>query len=78
MLATADRTERFPAIPVDAQGSVGAGDSMLAGIVLGLTRGLPLHDAVRFGMAAGTAALFGFGTELCRRTDVERLYAGLG
>jgi 6-phosphofructokinase 2 len=77
LLATAERTERFPAIPVEAQGSVGAGDSMLAGIVLGLTRGLPLHDAVRFGMAAGTAALFGFGTELCRRTDVERLYAGL-
>jgi 6-phosphofructokinase 2 len=77
LLVTADRTERFPAIPVEAQGSVGAGDSMLAGVVLGLTRGLPLHDAVRFGMAAGTAALFGFGTELCRRTDVERLYAGL-
>jgi 6-phosphofructokinase 2 len=78
LLATAERIERFPAIPVEVQGSVGAGDSMLAGIVLGLTRNLPLHDAVRFGMAAGTAALFGFGTELCRRSDVERLYAGSG
>jgi 6-phosphofructokinase 2 len=47
---------------------------MLAGIVLGLTRGQPLHDAVRFGMAAGAVALLGFGTELCRRTDVDRLY----
>ena len=74
LLATADRTERFPAIPVEARGSIGAGDSMLAGIVLGLTRGQPLHDAVRFGMAAGAAALLGFGTELCRRTDVDRLY----
>ena len=27
------------------------------------------------GMAAGAAALLGFGTELCRRSDVERLYA---
>jgi hypothetical protein len=26
-------------------------------------------------MAAGAAALFGFGTELCRRTDVDLLYA---
>jgi 6-phosphofructokinase 2 len=75
LLATADGTRRFPAVPVEARGSIGAGDSMLAGIVLALTRGLPLHEAVRFGMAAGTAALAGFGTELCRRTDVESLYA---
>lgn len=77
LLATADGSERFPAIPIEARGSIGAGDSMLAGIVLGLSRGLSLHDAVRFGMAAGAAALFGFGTELCRRTDVEQLYARL-
>ena len=75
LLATADGTRRFPAIPVEARGSIGAGDSMLAGIVLALTRGLPLHEAVRFGMAAGTAALAGFGTELCRRADAESLYA---
>jgi 6-phosphofructokinase 2 len=48
---------------------------MLAGIVLGLARGLALSEAVRFGMAAGAAALLGSGTELCRRSDVERLYA---
>jgi len=74
LLATADGSERFTAIPVEARSTVGAGDSMLAGIVLGLSRGLPLHEAVRFGMAAGAAALFGAGTELCRRADVERLY----
>jgi len=51
---------------------------MLAGIVLGLSRGLPLHGAVRFGMAAGAAALLGSGTQLCRRSDVERLYAESG
>ena len=48
---------------------------MLAGIVLGLYRGLTLREAVRFGMAAGAAALLGTGTQLCRRDDVERLYA---
>jgi 6-phosphofructokinase 2 len=52
LLATADGCERFPAIPVTAKSTVGAGDSMLAGIVLGLSRGLPLREAVRFGMAA--------------------------
>jgi len=74
LLATTDGCERFAAIPVEAKSTVGAGDSMLAGVVLGLCRGLPLPEAVRFGMAAGTAALFGAGTELCRRADVERLY----
>jgi len=75
LLATAEGSERFAAIPVEARSTVGAGDSMLAGIVLGLSRGLPLRDAVRFGMAAGAAALLGSGTQLCRRSDVERLYA---
>lgn len=75
VLATADGTERFAAIPVAAKSTVGAGDSMLAGVVLGLSRGLPLRQAVRFGMAAGAAALLGSGTQLCRRADVERLYA---
>jgi 6-phosphofructokinase 2 len=66
LLATAEGAERFAAIPVEARSTVGAGDSTLAGIVLGLSRGLPLRDAVRFGTAAGAAALLGSGTQLCR------------
>ena len=66
LLATAEGSERFAAIPVQARSTVGAGDSMLAGIVLGLSRGLALREAVRFGMAAGAAALLGSGTALCR------------
>jgi 6-phosphofructokinase 2 len=73
-LATAQGCERFAAVPVDAKSTVGAGDSMLAGVVLGLSREMPLREAVRFGVAAGAAALLGSGTELCRRSDVERLY----
>jgi 6-phosphofructokinase 2 len=75
LLMTAGRAERFAAVPVEAGGSVGAGDSMLAGTVVSLCRGLELGEAVRYGMAAGAAALLGSGTELCRRSDVERLYA---
>ncbi|HUC65339.1 MAG TPA: 1-phosphofructokinase family hexose kinase [Stellaceae bacterium] len=75
LLVTAEQAERFPAIPVPAKSTVGAGDSMLAGIVSGLTRGLTLREAVRLGIAAGAAALLGSGTQLCRREDVERLYA---
>ncbi len=66
---------RAPTVPIRSK--VGAGDSMVAGIVLSLARGLPLPDAVRFGVAAGAAAVMTPGSELCRRDDAERLYARL-
>lgn len=74
LLVTAEKTQRFPAIPVSAKSTIGAGDSMLAGIVFGLAHGLGIQDAVQFGIAAGAAALLGSGTQLCRRKDVDRLY----
>lgn len=61
-----------PTVPIISK--VGAGDSMVAGMVLSLARGNGLRDAVRFGVAAGTAAVMTPGTELCRREDAERLY----
>ena len=75
LVASGRESAHLPAIPTHAKSTVGAGDSMLAGIVLGLCRGLGLLDAVRFGIAAGTAALLGDGTQLCNQSDVERLYA---
>ncbi len=74
LLTTADECQRFPAAPVAVIGSVGAGDSMLAGMLVALARGWDLAEAVRFGVAAGSAALLRPGTELCRREDTERLY----
>ena len=62
-----------PTVPIVSK--VGAGDSTVAGIVLSLARGNALRYAVRFGAAAGTAAVMTPGTELCRREDTERLYA---
>ncbi|MHB8111119.1 MAG: 1-phosphofructokinase family hexose kinase [Syntrophorhabdaceae bacterium] len=61
-----------PTVPVISK--VGAGDSMVAGIVLGLARGKPIRDSILFGVAAGTAAVMTPGTELCRREDAERLF----
>jgi 6-phosphofructokinase 2 len=40
-------------------------------------RGWPLKDALRFGIAAGAAALLRPGTELCRPEDTQRLYREL-
>lgn len=74
LLATEQAVQRFAALPVDAVGSVGAGDSMLGGIVSCLGNGWQLAEAVQFGMAAGAAALLRPGTGLCERTDTERLY----
>lgn len=77
ILASRDVIERLPTIKVTAESAVGAGDSMLAGILFGLTQGLPLREAARFGIAAGAAALLAFGTQLCRLDDVERIYRQL-
>lgn len=63
---------RAPAVPVVSV--IGAGDSMVAGLVLSLARGQSVRDALRFGVAAGTAAVMTPPTELCRREDTERLF----
>jgi 6-phosphofructokinase 2 len=62
-----------PTVPIVSK--VGAGDSMVAGIVLSLARGKPLRESILVGVSAGTAAVMTPGTELCRREDAERLYA---
>jgi 6-phosphofructokinase 2 len=61
-----------PTVPIVSK--VGAGDSMVAGIVLSLARGTRLREAILSGVSAGTAADMTPGTELCRREDAERLY----
>jgi 6-phosphofructokinase 2 len=58
---------------VTVRSAVGAGDSLLAGVVLSLVRGLPLAQAVRFGVAAAAASVMNPGTALCHPEDAERL-----
>jgi 6-phosphofructokinase 2 len=54
--------------------TVGAGDSMVAGVILSLSRGMDLKEAMKYGVACGTAATLNPGTELCKLEDVEKLY----
>lgn len=75
LLVTADGSEKLAPIQVPIRSAVGAGDSMVAAMTFGLLKGFDLPHAVRLGMAAGAATLMTPGTELCRRDDVERLYA---
>ncbi len=61
-----------PVVPIRSR--VGAGDSMVAGIVMGLAKGYSLREALMFGVAAGTAAVMTRGTELCRGEDARSLF----
>jgi 6-phosphofructokinase 2 len=75
LMITKDEAEKIPAPRVTMRSTVGAGDSMLAGIVLSLTSNASLLDAVRYGVACGSAATMNPGTELCNKHDADRLYA---
>ncbi len=62
---------------VEKKSTVGAGDSMVAGIVLQLSRNKDIREAFLYGVASGTAATMNAGTELCHKHDVDKLYAEL-
>ncbi|WP_423147253.1 1-phosphofructokinase family hexose kinase [Rubrolithibacter danxiaensis] len=76
-LITKDSTEHIPAPTVKKMSTVGAGDSMVAGMIYAITRGESLSAMVRWGVACGTAATMNPGTELFKREDAERLYQWL-
>jgi 6-phosphofructokinase 2 len=59
---------------VEKKSTVGAGDSMVAGITNMLQKQQPLRDAIRFGVACGSAATMNEGTQLFNMTDAEELY----
>jgi 6-phosphofructokinase 2 len=61
-----------PVMPVVS--AVGAGDSMVAGIIIGCTKGYWPEKAIRYGVAAGTAATMTPGSELCRKIDTDKIY----
>jgi 6-phosphofructokinase 2 len=67
-----------PAVDVTVVSVVGAGDSLLGGLVWRLAGGASLREAISFGVVAGGAAVMNPGTELCRRADVERLWTHVG
>jgi 6-phosphofructokinase 2 len=60
-------------LPVKVASAVGAGDSFLGAVVWALSRGHGAGEALRHGVAAGSAALLSPATDLCHKEDVERL-----
>jgi 6-phosphofructokinase 2 len=75
LLVTAAAGLRYEPVRVPPGSSVGAGDAMVAGVAVGLTRGWALSEAVRLGIAAGAAVHLTPGTAACTREDTERLFA---
>lgn len=53
--------------------TVGAGDCLVGGLAVGLARHEPMEDALRLGVACGSAKLLCEETGFVRREDVERL-----
>lgn len=72
--------EVWVAIPpeIDAQSAVGAGDSMLGGVIWRLCSGASLDEALAWGVAAGAATAMTPGTELCHLKDVKLLHERVG
>ncbi|RRR67585.1 MAG: 1-phosphofructokinase family hexose kinase [Candidatus Viridilinea halotolerans] len=60
---------------VCAVSSIGSGDSLLAGLSTGLLRGIPLPDALRLGVACGSADALTIGGGRIALNEVQRLSA---
>lgn len=73
VLVTADGADFVPTPPVKKVSTVGAGDSLVGGIVYALDQGRSYADAIRLGVACGTAATMNAGTELFHPDAVNRL-----
>jgi 6-phosphofructokinase 2 len=73
LLVAGDVALHAPAVAVQVAGTVGAGDSFLAGLVHGIVLGHDLREALRTAAAAAAATVLRTGTSLCDPADVARL-----
>jgi 1-phosphofructokinase family hexose kinase len=58
---------------IQEKNPIGAGDSMVGGLVWALTQGLPLREALGWGVASGAATASQGGTEVGSRALIEQL-----
>ena len=77
MLVTKDEVINSPSPTVKKRSTVGAGDTMVAAMVLAMSNNWGWREVLQFGIAAGTATTMNSGTELCRKHDVDRLFTYL-
>ena len=73
LFVTADRAFHVAAPKVRVRSQVGAGDSLIGGILCGLERKMPLQRAARLGVASSTSCVMREAPRLCRRADIPRI-----
>ncbi|MBQ9757560.1 MAG: hexose kinase [Clostridia bacterium] len=59
---------------IEAVSTIGAGDSLIAGFVAGLTKGLKTEDTLRLAAAFGTAACLAEGTRPPTKENIEKIF----
>ena len=77
VLVTKDTYEFVPAPNVVKRSTVGAGDSMVGGMVWALSHNKRLKEVIRWGVACGSAATMNEGTQLFKGEDAKRLFGWL-
>ncbi len=77
LLVTADEVFRSSSPAVKRKSTVGAGDSMVAGIITGLVNGWDWKRVLQYGVASGTAATLNPGTALCSKADADKIFEQL-
>jgi 1-phosphofructokinase family hexose kinase len=75
LLQTDESTWLISAPKVEEKNPIGAGDSMVGGLVWALAQGLALKESIGWGVASGAAAASQGGTEVGSRALVEELIA---
>ena len=73
MYVSAEKTLFAPALRVETRSTVGAGDAMIGGMLLGYEKEKNMAKAFRYGIAAGAASVMTEGTQLIVREDFDRL-----
>jgi 6-phosphofructokinase 2 len=74
ILVSKETTEFVPAPKVAKKSTVGAGDSMVGGMVWALSQNKSLKEVIQIGVCCGTAATMNEGTQLFKVEDVEKLF----
>jgi 6-phosphofructokinase 2 len=73
LLIARDQALRAEGLAIKPTSVVGAGDSFVGAMVWSLAQHSSLDNALRYGVAAGSAALLNPGTELCQPEDLWNL-----
>jgi 1-phosphofructokinase family hexose kinase len=78
MLQTLEGTWLVRSPEIKEKNPIGAGDSMVGGMIWALTQGKPLKESLGWGVASGAATASLSGTEVGSRPLIEELLAHVG